>query len=318
MNGKPFILPARSFLKANRGKLASNVALFANAFLFLFKLILGLLSGSLAVISDAFHSLMDVIAAVTLSIGIRISHKEADRDHPFGHHRAEPIAALFVAVIAGILGFEILRESILKLFYGSSPIKGKLAIIALLITLILKGALTLFFKHLLKKDARPGIRALVIDSKNDMLATLVSLLGVILASLDMLYFDPLAGMILSIFIFKGGYEIGIENIDLLMGKKGAEAINQKIRERAHKEKGVLGTNTLRSHHVGNTLHVEIHIEVDHLMDTAHSHEISDRVEHAIENMPEVSKAFVHVDPVIIHPDGEKEFASFHEEYPHLD
>lgn len=298
-------------------KRATFLGLAGNIFLFLLKIILGILSGSIAVISDAFHSLMDIIAAVIIAVGVKVAKQTPDDDHPFGHQRAEPIAGLVIAVIAGILAFEIARESIFKMFTGSTAIVGKYALTALIITLFTKIIMGWYFRRLGKKIHSSAINALAVDSRNDVLATSVALLGVIVASFGYTSFDSVAGVIVAIFIFKGGYEIGIENIDYLMGKSASEELTREVKLTALSVNGVLALNTVRSHYVGQSVQFEIHIEVEHKMPTDQSHFIAEKVEAEVEKIYGVSKAFVHVDPVVIQPDGSRKIADFHKKFPHL-
>lgn len=297
-------------------KRATILAFIGNLFLFVLKLILGIFSGSIAVVSDALHSLMDIIATITLAIGVKIGSEQADEEHPFGHHRAEPIAGLIIAVIAGILAFEVARESVVKFFVLDREIVGTYAITALVITIIIKLIMSWYFRRLSKKIHSGSIRALAIDSKNDVLATGAALVGVVIASFGLTYFDSIAGLIVAIFIFKGGYEIGVENIDYLMGKTADEETIKSVRLTALQIRGVQALNTLRTHYVGNKIHVEIHIEVDHQMSTGESHEIAEEVEAALENIPEIAKAFVHVDPIVVSKPGNSDDL-FHQKYPDL-
>lgn len=307
-----------NLLQESAKRKATIFAFVGNTFLFLTKLILGIMSGSIAVISDAIHSLMDVVATIVIAVGIKVGRENADAEHPFGHHRAEPIAGLIIAVIAGILAVEVVQSAVSSLFEGKKELIAGLAIIALIVTIATKLVMAWYLRRLSKKVHSSSIKALAIDSKNDVLATSVALLGVIVADLGLGYFDALAGIVVAIFIFKGGWEIGIENIDYLMGKTADEEMLRKIRFAALSVRGVLALNTLRSHYVGNKVHVEIHIEVDYKLTTEDSHHISDEVEASIEAIDEVSKAFVHVDPVKVQPDGTRIPTGFHEKHPELD
>lgn len=294
------------------------MALIGNGFLLILKLALGIYSGSLAVISDALHSMMDVIASAVIAVGVKIGSQSADKEHPFGHHRAEPIAALIIAVIAGILAFEVAQKAVIQMFSGDREILAGVALIALGITVVVKLVMSWYFRKLSKKLHSPSIRALAIDSRNDVAATLVALVGVALAGTGLVWFDSLASLVVAGFIFKGGYEIGVENIDYLMGKTADEDLIRTIRLKALSVRGVLALNTLRSHYVGNKIHVEIHIEVDYRLTTRESHQISDDVEAALQTIPEIAKAFVHVDPVEVLADGTRRTAGFHESHPELD
>ncbi|MFQ5586803.1 MAG: cation diffusion facilitator family transporter, partial [Thermodesulfobacteriota bacterium] len=108
---------------------ATVVGIVFNTLLFVLKLVTGIMSGSIALISDAFNSLTDIVTSVAIFICVRISDKEADEGHPFGHTRAEPIAGLIVAILAGILGFEIIRASVKRLISGKAPSIGTITLL---------------------------------------------------------------------------------------------------------------------------------------------------------------------------------------------
>src|SRR4030065_213728 len=118
---------------------ATVIGLAGNIFLFTIKLIAGLLSGSLALLSDSINSLTDIAASMAIFIFVRVSDKEADEGHPFGHHRAEPIAGLIVAILAGVLGFEIIRISVERLIAGQIISIGVFPLSVTIITMLIKG-----------------------------------------------------------------------------------------------------------------------------------------------------------------------------------
>src|SRR3972149_221491 len=117
----------------NKGSNATIILIICNTFLFAIKITAGLISNSLAIISDAVNSLTDIVSSVIIFFAVKTSSKQADEGHPFGHHRAEPIAGLIVAIFAGILGFEILHTSILKLM---EPHEHKIGIYAITVLLV--------------------------------------------------------------------------------------------------------------------------------------------------------------------------------------
>ena len=218
------------------------------------------------------------------------------------------IAAPVSSVYPGMGGQVLIICFVVVVIGGIGSIKGAL----------IAAMMGWYFRRLGKKIHSSAIRALAIDSKNDVLATSVALIGVLVATLGLPAFDAVAGFVVAIFIFKGGYEIGIENIDYLMGKTPNEDLIREIKLTALSVKGVIALNTVRSHYVGQSVHVEIHIEVDYKMPTDQSHYIAEKVEAEVEKIREVSKAFVHVDPVILLEDGSRKIADFHKKYPHLD
>lgn len=270
--------------------------IFFNALLFAVKLIVGYLSNSLAVMSDAFNSLTDVISSIAIFIAIKISGKEADKGHPFGHQRAEPIAGLVVAIMAGILGFEVMRTGIEKIIFHKEEAIGLSAIYVLIFTALVKLGLSYYFIKVGKEMHSPAIIASGMDSRNDVFVSITALTGVVCSILSVPIFDKIAAIAISFSIFHMGYKIGMENIDYLMGRAPPQEYITLITETAQKIEGVQGLNGVLGHYVGHFIHIEIQIEVDRHLTTEKSHDIGKEVQLAVESIPLVDKAFVHIDP----------------------
>jgi cation diffusion facilitator family transporter len=131
----------------------------------------------------------------------------------------------------------------------------------------------------------------------DVLIALAALAGIAGAYMGYEYFDPLAGLVISLWIIYTGYGIGMENIAYLMGQAPSPALMEEIRFAALGVNGVKDINTARAHFVGSFIHVEIHIEVDKSLSTFDSHAIGKEVERRVEGVDSIDKAFVHIDPV---------------------
>lgn len=272
-----------------------NIA--GNAGLFILKLVAGVSSGSIALISDALNSLSDVAASVATYVCVRISGKDADEGHPFGHSRAEPIAGLIIAVLAGILGFEIIRASVNRLITHETVEIGVFTLAAPIITMIAKGAMSVHFKRVGLRMESPALMATAQDARMDVFVALAALIGIAGAYYGVAFLDPLAGLVISFWIIRAGYMIGMENIAYLMGQAPPPELMQRIKDAAQGIDGVKAVNTARAHYVGSFIHVEIHVEVDKNISTLDSHAIGKRVERSIETIKAIEKAFVHIDPV---------------------
>ncbi|MFA8343399.1 MAG: cation diffusion facilitator family transporter [Rhodothermaceae bacterium] len=276
---------------------AVNLGLYANIFLFVFKTIIGVMSNSIALISEAVNSLMDIISSIIIKIGVKISNKKPDHTHQFGHNAAQPLAAIFVAVFAFIVGVEIIKESVDRII---SPTEIKINIfvyVVLVLTIITKLALRFYQLKVDKEFNSPALRAAAVDSTNDVLASSLALAGIIFYESGWHFVDGIAGIFVAGFILKSGYDIAKENIDFLMGHAADEELIIKIVNHTMNIEGVQGYNDLRSHYVGNKFHIEIHIEVDKNLSTKVSHDIGKEVQFAIEDLEEIQKVFVHIDPV---------------------
>ena len=276
---------------------ATVIGLAGNIFLFTIKLIAGLLSGSLALLSDAINSLTDIAASMAIFICVRVSDKEADEGHPFGHHRAEPIAGLIVAILAAVLGFEIIRVSMERLIRPETISVGLLSLVVPLITMVTKGGMARHFKSVGDSINSPAIRASAFDSLNDIFVSFAAFVGIVGTKAGYHLMDPVAGLLISLWIIYTGYRIGVENIDYLMGKSPDRAFIELIEGAAKGTPGVKSLNKIRAHYVGNFIHVEMHIAVDKSLSTLESHAIGEEVERRVERFDAIEKTFVHIDPV---------------------
>lgn len=277
---------------------AASLSLLINIFLFIIKAAAGIISNSIAVISDAINSLTDIVSSAAIMFSVKVSLKQPDKDHQFGHNAAQPIAVFLIALFTAIVGINLIQASIGRILHPDEFHKiNALVYIILIITIVVKLLMTKYQSRVGKTYRSPGLQASAVDSLNDVLSSSISIAGLIGIQVGLPYFDGIAGIIISLFILKSGYEIAKQNIDYLMGKAADDQIILEIANRALQVQGVIGLNDLKSHYVGNKFHIEIHIEVDKEMTTENSHDVGKQVQKAIESIEEIQKAFVHIDPV---------------------
>jgi len=275
---------------------ASQFSLVSNIFLFIIKLTAGILSNSIAVISDAINSLSDVLTNIAVYFSVKISYKSADLDHQYGHHAAQPIAAMILAIFAGVAGITVIRESIARIIEPTIQDVLIFPVIVLSITIVLKSVMSYYFRIISKKYDSPAVRALSIDSLNDVLSSLIALIAIVVSTYNLKYLDGVAGILIAFFIFRAGYHVAKENIDYLMGKAASQELIDEISNRAQKVNGVLGLSGLRSHQFGNKYHVEVKIKVNQNHSTKDSYKIAQEVKELITQLPEVADVFVHIEP----------------------
>lgn len=278
-------------------KKATIINLVTNIFLFIIKLIAGLMSNSIAILSDAINSFTDIVTSFAVMYTVKLARKKPDSNHPFGHHRAEPIAGLIIAVFASILGFEIMRSSFERFFNKELITLGYVAFGVTITAVVVKILLTLYLKYVGKKHRSPALIAAGIDSRNDVLSSFVVLIGITGYYFGITYLDAVAGIFIGLYIIKSGFDIGRENVDYLMGKSPEKEYYKKLWKLGESVKGVKGIHDLKIHYVGNYFHAEIHIEVNGKITTTKSYKIAEKVQKKIESLKEVDRVFVHVDPV---------------------
>lgn len=277
-------------------KKATVLNIIGNTILFILKLIVGILYNSIAVISDAINSFTDIIASIIVFISVKVSGKRADKGHPFGHHRAEPIAGLIVAIFTGILGFEVIKFAFDRLLEGGGFSKGIAPIMVMGFTLILKGGMYIYTINVCKKINSPALLASAVDHRNDVLISIAVLIGVSGAYLGYGFLDPLVALVVGLWIIYSGYMIGIDNLKFLMGESPSDELIDKIKKIALNVDCVKGVNDIRAHYVGILLQAEVHIEVDRKLTIYRAHTIGKKVQNKLEKLEEINRAFVHIDP----------------------
>ena len=278
-------------------KKATLLGILGNLILFILKFIAGFLYNSIAVISDSFNSLTDIIASVIVYISVKMSSKKADKEHPFGHYRAEPIAGLIVAIFTGILGFEVIKIAFTRLLARESIVASLVPILVLAFTLALKLFMYIYTKKIGIKINSTAILASATDHRNDVLISTAALVGVSGAYLGYAFLDPLVALIIGVWIIVAGYNIGKDNIKFLIGAAPGRELMDKLREISLSVKGVKGIHDVKAHYVGVLLQIEAHISVDKRLTLSKAHAIGKNVSRELEKLEQVDRAFVHIDPV---------------------
>ena len=273
------------------------IGIIVNTFLIVIKLIGGIFSNSLALLSDSFNSLTDIMAVLTIFFAVRISAKKADADHPFGHHRAEPIAGLIVAILAAILGVEIIKNAFEGFFIPRTLNINMFIFMIIALSIIIKIYLYILFRGEGKRSGSPALLASSIDYRNDILVSISELIGSLFAYIGYPIFDNIVAFFIGGFIVYSRFKMWVQNVDFLMGKVPGKEIIEQIKRIALSIKGVRALNDVRAHYLGTFIQVEIHIEVDKELRTEKSHDIAKSVQNLLQEEDIVDYAFVHVDPV---------------------
>jgi cation diffusion facilitator family transporter len=279
-------------------KSAVIVGLLGNTLLFISKLIIGFLTNSIAIISDALNSLTDIVNSIILFISIRVGSKSPDKEHPFGHYSSEPIGGLIVAVLTVVLGFEVTRIAIDRLVNKVAPTFSMPMLLILLATIALKSSMYFYTKSAWKKTKSTALFAFMVDHRNDILIAFGAIIGFIGVNYNLAFLDPLVAILIGLWIIKVGFGIGIDNIKFLMGEAPKKELLEKIKNAASKVKGIKGIKKVKAHYVGTVVEVEVIIMVDRNLTIYRAHALGTKVEKEVEKLEEVNKAFVHIDPII--------------------
>lgn len=285
------------------GVFSGIVGIFTNILLFVLKLIIGIFSGSVSVIADSMNNLTDASGSVVTFIGFKLAEKPADEKHPYGHARYEYISALIVSAIIIIIGFELGRTSISKIFNPTGINFSYISVVILLISILLKFFLFLFNLKLSKLISSNTLKATAIDSRNDCVATFVVLASILIEHLFNIHIDSYSGLCVAIFIFYSGIKAAIETISPLIGEAASDELKQNIINTVKSNPKVLGYHDLMVHDYGpGKRFASMHIEMDQKDDPLICHGIIDDLEReclADHNVQLV----IHYDPVVT---GDKE------------
>ncbi|USS40277.1 cation diffusion facilitator family transporter [Thermococcus aggregans] len=271
------------------------VSIFGNILLAILKVLVGLMYSSLALISDGIHSLSDVVTSVIGYIGVKISSKPADKTHPFGHSRFEPLFALFIGMGLFLVAYEIGKDALERIFVGYVIEVNSLMFAVVVVSILSKEAMTQYSLRVGRKLNNQILIADAYHHRSDALSSVAVLIGLLFQKLGFGYGDALAGLIVALMIGKAAVEIVLRNVHYLTGTSPPFELCEKIKKTALEVEGVIGVHDLRAHYVGPKLHVELHIEVPPHLTLKEAHDISEEVKKRIENLDEVEVAFVHVD-----------------------
>lgn len=278
----------------------SWVSIIVNLVLAAGKLAAGLIASSSAMVSDAVHSASDVFSTVVVMIGIRISGKEQDRDHPYGHERMECAAAGILAVALAAVGIEIGLSGIRHLVsgdYKTAAVPGLMALIAAAVSIVVKEAM-FWYTHAVAKRIRSS--ALMADAwhhRSDALSSVGALVGIGLARLGYPAADAVASLVICLMILKAAYDIYKDSLDKMVDHAADEETAAEIRATVSAVPGVVRVDDLKTRMFGSRIYVDIEIAADSTLMLSEAHAIAEEVHRTVEaNFDTVKHCMVHVNP----------------------
>ena len=279
----------------------STVSIVGNVLLSAFKLLAGVLASSGAMVSDAIHSASDVISTVVVIIGIRLSGKASDKEHPYGHERMECVAAILLATILAFTGLGIGYTAIAKILsgnYGDLTVPGVLALVAALVSIAVKEGMYWYTRSHAKKINSSALMADAWHHRSDALSSVGALIGIGGAIIGYPFMEPAASLVICLFIEKAALDIFKDAVDKMVDKSCDGQMEEELRECAMGISGVAGVDLLRTRMFGNKIYVEMEIGADAELSLGESHAIAERVHDAIEEgWPKIKHILIHVNPV---------------------
>lgn len=281
------------------GMLCGSVGIVLNLLLFAGKALAGLLSGSIAIVADAFNNLSDAGSSVITLVGFRMAGQKPDSHHPFGHGRIEYISGFLVSIVILIMAFELMKTSVEKILHPSPVEAGPLVLAVLVLSILAKVYMAVYNRAVSKKIHSEAMDAAAKDSLSDTAATLVVLVTTILAEYAGIQIDGYCGVLVALFVFFAGFSAAKETISPLLGQPPEPEFVKRIEEiiMEYRDQGVIGMHDLVVHNYGpGRVMLSVHVEVPAAGDILALHDMIDTIEHRLARELTCS-AVIHMDPV---------------------
>lgn len=286
----------------------SIISIIVNVILSVFKFLAGILANSGAMVSDAVHSASDVLSTFVVIIGVNISGQRADKNHQYGHDRMECVAAIILAAILFVTGAGIGWtgiEKIMNVGEHSIEIPGMLALIAAVVSIVVKEWMYWFTRAAANKINSGALKADAWHHRSDALSSVGSLIGIAGARMGFPILDPIAAVVIALLVIKAAYDIGKDSISKMLDSSVDQKTEAEIQGIVAKQPGILRIDDLKTRTFGSKFYVDLEIAVDGDMKLREAHDIAENVHDVLEETyPELKHCMVHVNPYEPEPEVE--------------
>lgn len=281
--------------RVRHGYFQGILAIVVNTILFILKYWVGILSGSVALLADAWHTLSDSVSSALLILGIRLSAKKPDKKHPFGHGRYEQITAIFIGFVLGIIAWDFMMQAITKLRAHEAANFGTPAIVVTIIAMLMKEGLARVAFYLSKKTNNSAIRADGWHHRSDALSSLVLLIGILFHNVFW-WIDGVLGIIIAIMLFYTTFTIVRDAVSKLLGEVPSdELIDEVCKIIRHNNEEDLFPHHFHIHNYGTHKELTFHIQVQPQMDVKDAHALATSITDALRKSLNVEST-IHVEP----------------------
>jgi cation diffusion facilitator family transporter len=279
------------------GVKVSIVTIIINMILSVIKIIAGIIGKSSAMLADGIHTLSDVLTTFVVIIGLKISSKEADKNHPYGHEKYEPVFAKLLSILLGATGLFIGYEGIKALKSGNIQVPGKIALIAAIISIAVKEGMYWYTVRVAKKIKSLSMEADAWHHRTDAFSSIGTFVGIFGARMGIKVLDPIAAIIVSVFILKVGIDLYIKSVKGLVDEAADDETVEKIKDLVFSVDGVKNIKNLKTRIFGNKIYVDVDILVDGNMSVTQGHNIAEKVHDLIEgDIENIKHCMVHIEP----------------------
>ena len=281
------------------GVLSGCVGIVCNLFLFIIKVIAGLITSSVAITADAFNNLSDAGSSIVTLFGFKLANKPADKEHPFGHGRIEYIAGFIVSVLIIIVGIELIKTSIIKIISPHEIFFSLISVIIMFVSIGIKLWMSLFNKKLGCEIDSSTILAVSADSLNDVFATSAVIISMLLNKFFNLNIDGIIGVAVALFILYSGFNTAKDTLNPLLGEPPDPTFVKEIEKIVLSYKNVIGVHDLIIHSYGaNIKIISLHVEVPSDVNILEIHDTIDNIEKYLNNKFNC-ESIIHMDPLEI-------------------
>ena len=278
----------------------SFVSVSGNAVLSGFKLFAGITGNSGAMISDSIHSFSDVITTVIAWIGVKVSKKEADSDHPYGHERMECIASLLLGIVLLTTGLGVGKvglEHIISGSYETLAIPSAIALVAAIVSIVSKEAMYWYTRYYAKLIHSSAFLADAWHHRSDAFSSIGSLIGIGGAMLGFPVMDSVASVVICLFIVKASYDILKDGVVKLLDTSCGKGYEAQMEQYIAAQEGVVHVDSLRSRMFGNKVYIDLEIQVDGEKSLRDAHEVAEHIHDEVEHtFPDVKHIMIHLNP----------------------
>ena len=271
------------------------LSIFVNTLLFILKYWAGIASGSVAIIADAWHTFSDSLSSVFVLVGAKVSSKPPDKKHPFGHGRAELIASVFIAILLGLISYEFIEKSVMKLIHRQEADFGLIAIVVTIASVLLKEGLAQYAFWAGKKIDSNSLKADGWHHRTDALSSVLILIGIFLGD-TFWWIDGIMGIVVALMILYAAYQILKDSISNLLGEAPGDDLKIKLNESCRKvTEQDLKIHHIHLHNYGQHKELTFHIILPGEMNLSEVHELTEKIEIQLKQDLEMS-ATIHMEP----------------------
>jgi cation diffusion facilitator family transporter len=272
------------------------ISIVVNVGLFVLKYWAGIVTNSIAITADAWHTLSDSLTSIIVIVGIKISTKPADKEHPFGHGRAEWIAAIIIGILLALIAFNFISESLRRLKNHEAIEYGTIAIVVTVISILAKEALAQYALWAGRKTGSKAVKADAWHHRSDALSSVIILVG-ILVSTYFWWIDGVLGIIVALLILYAAFDILKDSVSPMLGKEPAEDLIKQIKKLCWESAGEeVHAHHFHMHDYGGHTELTFHIRLAQEMTLEQAHDIASGIENTIKDDLNID-ATIHIDPI---------------------